>query len=47
MAKRTRRWLGYVGEVFHALLADPVLLAPTLLVIGLAVVGAYLAWRFF
>jgi hypothetical protein len=45
VAKRTRGWLAYLGEVAHALLADPLLLAPALLVIVVAALGAALIWH--
>ena len=45
VAKRARGWLGWLGEVFGALLADPVLIVPAVLVIILAVLGAMAAWR--
>ena len=45
VAKRARGWLGWLGEVFGTLLADPVLIVPAVLVIILAVLGAMAAWR--
>ena len=45
MARRARGWLDWLGEVFAALLADPVLLVPAVLVVILAVLGAMAAWR--
>ena len=44
--KRSRGWLRWLGEVVQALLADPVLLAPAVLVVVVAVLAAYLVWRF-
>ncbi len=46
MGGRTRSWLAAVMEIVRALCADPVLLAPAVIVIVLAVAAAYLAWRY-
>ena len=46
VAKRAQGWLTWLGEVIRALVTDPVLLAPALVIIVLAVGAAYLAWRF-
>ncbi len=45
MRKRARTWLSGFGEVLRAMIADPVQLAPALIIIGLAMLAAYLAWR--
>ena len=46
MWKRARTWLAALGDVLRAMRADPVLFAPALVIIVLAAVAAYLAWRF-
>jgi hypothetical protein len=38
--------VAYLGEVVASLAADPVLLAPVLLVIAVATAAAVLVWRF-
>ena len=46
VAKRGRGWFDWLGEVVHAVRRDPVLLAPVGLVVALAMLLAYLGWRF-
>jgi hypothetical protein len=46
LIKRGRSWLAAGVEVVRALCADPWLLAPAVIVVVLAVVAAYAAWRF-
>ena len=46
MAKGERGWLRGLGEIVDAVRSDPWLLAPAAVVIGLAVLLAYLGWRF-
>ena len=46
MGKRARSWLEGLGDVFQALVSDPLLLTPALAVILLAALAGYLAWRF-
>ena len=46
MSRRGRGWLKWIGEVVSALLNDPVLLVPAVLVVAVAVLAAYLVFRF-
>ena len=46
MNRRGRSWLTALVEVVRALCADPLLLAPAMIVIVVAVIAAYLAWRY-
>ncbi|WP_174301863.1 hypothetical protein [Caulobacter sp. S45] len=46
LSKPGRNWLAGLGDVMLAIRADPGLLAPALIVVALAVVVGYLAWRF-
>ena len=46
MAKRARGGGSWLCEVAQAVIADPLLVAPALLVIVLALLGAYAAWKF-
>ncbi len=46
MSGRGRSWLWAAADVVRALCADPLLLAPAVIVILAAAVAAYLAWRY-
>ncbi len=46
MSRRGRGPLAWLGEVVAALMADPLLLAPAVLVVAAAALAAYLVWRF-
>ena len=46
VSKGVRSWLAWIGEVFAALRADPVLLVPAALVVIAALLASYLVWRF-
>jgi hypothetical protein len=45
VSKRARGWLAYLTEVTAVILGDPLLFAPVLLVILLALIGGWFVWR--
>jgi hypothetical protein len=44
VGERTRGWLTALGDVYHAVRDDPLLLVPVALVVTVIMLAAYLLW---